>query len=171
MGGAETHSAERGADAAGLAIGTLIMPRLVAGYDADRVIFGTFYGAALYAPAQDRLVEFATSLADEASVPGRFGGEPFERRAFDFGRKCFNACPLGGWGACAMETRIKQDECEGIAGRTILSAAARRAPLVRDVLKLVGSRSTALPTDVDAGLRLSTGLIRGGGTLGIEARW
>jgi hypothetical protein len=28
-----------------------------------------------------------------------------------------------------------------------------------------------LPTDVDAGLRLSTGLIRGGGTLGIEARW
>lgn len=152
-------------------IGTVLVPRLVATYDGDDFMRAMFYIGPPNARIVPMLAEFASVLADEANLPGRFGGEPFERKVFDFGRRCLNTCALGGWGSCAVETRAKQDECEGIAGRTIVSAAARRAPLVRDVLKLVGSRTTALPTDVDAGLRLSTGLIRGGGTLGIEARW
>jgi hypothetical protein len=101
----------------------------------------------------------------------RWAREPFERKVFDFQRRCLNPCPLGGWGTCVLDARVVQDECQAIAGRTLVSAAARRAPVVREVLKLVGSRSTRLPTDVDRGLHLSAALVRGGGTLGIEARW
>jgi hypothetical protein len=70
-----------------------------------------------------------------------------------------------------LDARAVQEECQAIAGRTLVSSAARRAPMVREVLKLVGARTTRLPTDADEGLHLSAAFIRGGGTLGIEARW
>jgi hypothetical protein len=121
---------------------------------------------------QDRFAEVESSLLAEEVLPaGRFGRETFEHKAFDFQRKCLNPCPLGGWGTCAVATRVAQEDCEAIAGRTLVSAAARRAPMVREILKLVGSKTTKLPTDVDRGLRLSASLFQGGGTLGIEARW
>jgi hypothetical protein len=151
--------------------GPLFVPGLREGDESDRFMFGTFYSAPFGELVQGALGEFTLALGDDTNPVVRLGGEPFERRAFDFHRKCLNTCRLGGWGSCAVETRAKQDECEGIAGRTLVSAAARRAPLVRDILRLVGSRTTALPTDVELGLHLSAGLIRGGGTLGLEAKW
>jgi len=72
-------------------------------------------------------------------------------------------------GACVLDTRPAQDECQSIVGRSLMSSAARRAPMVREVLRLMGSQATRLPTDVDRSLRLSTMLVSGGGTLGIEA--
>jgi hypothetical protein len=122
---------------------------------------------------KDRFAELESALFLDARVPPslRFGGEPFERKTFDFQRRCLNPCPLGGWGTCALEARAVQDECEGIAGRTLVSSAARRAPMVREFMKLVGAKTTKLPTDVERGLKLSTALVQGGGTLGIEARW
>jgi hypothetical protein len=165
---AETRS-ERAGMAAPV-LGALLVPGLLYRYEGNLFTFATWYGEP-NARVEDVLGDFATALGDQASAPPWFGAEPFEQRAFDFGRRCFNTCRLGGWGSCAMETRAKQDECVGIAGRTLVSAAARRAPLIRDVLKLVGSRTTALPTDVDRGLRLSANLFRGGGTLGFEFRW
>jgi hypothetical protein len=121
----------------------------------------------------DPKAEFENPLFVELAAPawGRFGGDPFERKVFDFQRKCLNPCPLGGWGTCAIDTRVTKDECEAIASRTLVSAAARRAPVIRDVLKLVGSRTTSLPTDVDRGLHLAVALVHAGGTLGVEARF
>ncbi len=166
---AEKRSVERIGEAAP-EIGILLAPGLAYRYDGDLFMLATLHGEPS-ARVADFFGAFARAM-NEASVVARFGVEPFERRAFDFGRRCFNTCPLGGWGSCVFETRgAKEEECEGIAGRTMVSAAARRAPLVREVLKLVGSRTTSLPTDVDRGLRLSTNLVRGGGTLGVEARW
>ena len=122
---------------------------------------------------KDWFAEIERALRIETIEPlsARFGGEPFERKGFDFQRKCLNPCPLGGWGACVLDTRPAQDECQSIVGRSLMSSAARRAPMVREVLRLMGSQATRLPTDVDRSLRLSTMLVSGGGTLGIEARW
>ncbi len=97
--------------------------------------------------------------------------EPFERKVYDFERRCLNPCPLGGWGTCVLDARVVHDECQAIAGRTLVSAAARRAPMVREVLKLVGSQTTKLPTDVDRGLQFSAAFVSGGGTFGIVAKW
>jgi hypothetical protein len=121
----------------------------------------------------DRMAELENPLFVELGGPawGRFGGDPFERKAFDFQRKCLNPCPLGGWGTCVIDTRATKDDCEAIASRSLVSAAARRAPLVRDVLKLVGSKTTRLPTDADRGLHLAVALFHGGATLGIEAKF
>jgi hypothetical protein len=138
-----------------------------------RIMLGNFSLAAFELRTTDRFAELDRELRLEAGAPAsiRFGGEPFERKAFDFQRRCLNPCPVGGWGTCALETRAGQDECQAIIGRSLVSSAARRAPMVREVLRLMGSQTTKLPTDVDRGLRLSAMLIRGGGTVGIEARW
>jgi Regulator of chromosome condensation (RCC1) repeat len=113
-----------------------------------------------------RQIELTTELDFE-----RWAHEPFERKAWDFQRRCLNPCLLGGWGTCEVDARIVRDECQAIAGRSILSTALRRAPMVRDVLKLVGSQAAKMPTDVERGLHFSAAFVRGGGTLGIVARW
>jgi hypothetical protein len=137
------------------------------------IMLGNFSLAALELRPMDRFAELDRELRLEAGAPAsiRFGGEPFERKAFDFQRRCLNPCPVGGWGTCVLETRVGHDECQAIIGRSLVSSAARRAPMVREVLKLMGSQATKLPTDADRGLKLSAMLIRGGGTVGIEARW
>jgi hypothetical protein len=129
----------------------------------------------LRAPALDALGYIARTLGHVGSltppVAGPDANEIFHRRVYDFNRKCFNSCPLGGWSGCTVESRAQQDECQGIAGRTVISAAARRAPLVREFLRLVGSKATAAPTDPRRGVTVAAALVRGGGTLGIEASW
>jgi hypothetical protein len=126
-------------------------------------------------PGFGRLIPnwFELGTEDRLTEPEfvRWAREPFERKVYDFQRKCLNPCPLGGWGTCVLDSRMVQNECQSIAGRTLVSSAAQRTPMVRDVLKLLGSQTTKLPTEVDRGLRLSPTLVQGGGTLGIEARW
>jgi hypothetical protein len=120
-----------------------------------------------------QLLTIDDPMLAEASIPPtfRFTAEPHERRLFDFQRRCLNPCPLGGWGSCVLDTNTVQSECEGIAGRTLVSAAIRRTPVVRDALKLLGSRAVRVRSDFERGVRLSAALIGGGGTLGVEARW
>jgi hypothetical protein len=146
--------------------------RLVVGHDSAIVLAGLFQSP-FDVRSEERFAELDSALRVEPSTPlsVRFGGEPFERKVFDFERRCLNPCPLGGWGTCVLDIRPIHDECEAIVGRTLVSSAARRAPLVREILRLVGARTTRLPTDVDRGLELSAGLVQGGGTLRIEARW
>jgi hypothetical protein len=121
-----------------------------------------------------RIVTIDDPMLAETGIPPifRFTAEPHERRLVDFERRCLNPCPLGGWGSCVLDTSTVQSECEGIAGRTLVSAAIRRTPVVRDALKLLGSRAVRVRSDFERGLRLSAALIGGGGgTLAFEARW
>jgi len=166
------RASEERAEGPQLELRPLIVHRVFVAHNIGIMLASLFPGS-LELRAKERFAELESALHIEAGAPasGRFGVEPFERKAFDFQRRCLNPCPLGGWGTCVLDTRAAQEECEAIAGRTLVSAAARRAPIVRDVLKLVGSQTTKLPTDVDRGLQLSAALIRGGGTLGIQARW
>ena len=103
--------------------------------------------------------------------PPQLDVEPYQRKAFDFQQRCLNTCRIGGWGSCELDTVLKRDDCNGIAARSLISAVARRMPFVSDALRLMGSRSTKLPTDRDPGLSLSAGMVPGGLGMGVEAKW